>query len=181
MFAKISLLVASTVLATAGAQATEAVRTPMVLTAFSNGAGGASLLKGDYTQALTEIRRYKPQMMIAASAKATNLCVAYTAARQLPEAKTACDMALRQAKYDRLSGSRMTPGTSQENTYVAIAYANRAVVSLLSRDQAAAKADLEKAHALAPNADFVSKNMTAVSRVARNQIAQVTLDVSPSR
>src|SRR5262245_22485182 len=87
----------------------------LVLTAYSNGAGGPSLLNGDYAQALVEIQKYKPQMMLTASAKATNLCVAYTAARQLPEAKKACDAAVRQAKYDKLTASHLVPGTSREN------------------------------------------------------------------
>jgi hypothetical protein len=175
----VSLLVATTVLAATGAQATEAVHTPMVLTAYSNGAGGTSLLKGNYTEALGEIKRYKPNQMIAASAKATNLCVAYTATRQLPEAKAACDAALKQAKYDKLSSSRLSPGTLQENAYVAIAYANRSVVSMLSHDNAAAKMDLERAQSLAPNADFVARNLSAVARVSgANTIAQVQVGVS---
>jgi hypothetical protein len=151
----------------------------MVLTAYSNGAGGTSLLKGNYTDALTEIQHYKPQMMIAASAKATNLCVAYAATKQVTEAKTACDAALKQAKYDRLSASRFTPGVSNENGYVAIAYANRAVVHMLARDEASAKADLDKARILAPNADFVARNVVAVASKSRSTIAQV--EVSPSR
>jgi hypothetical protein len=175
----VSLLVASSVLAATGAQAAETAHTPMVLTAYTNGAGGASLLKGNYTEALTQIRHYKPQVMIAASAKATNLCVAYAASKQLTEAKTACDSALKQAKYDRLSASRFTPGASHENAYVAIAYANRAVVHMLSHDEASAKADLEKARVLAPRADFVARNAVAVSSKSRSTIAQ--LEVSPSR
>jgi hypothetical protein len=175
----VSLLVASTVLVATGAQATETARIPMVLTAYSNGAGGESLLKGNYSEALSEIKRYRPQMMIAASAKATNLCVAYTAAKQLPEAKVACDSALKQAKYDRLSASRFALNTSQENGYVAIAYANRAVVHMLSRDEASAKADLEKAKLLAPGADFVARNSLAVASKSRGTIAQI--QISPSR
>jgi hypothetical protein len=62
---------------------------------------------------------------------------------------------------------------------VAIAYANRAVVHMLSRDSASAKADLEKAKLLAPNADFVAKNAEAVAAKSSTTIAQV--QVSPSR
>jgi tetratricopeptide (TPR) repeat protein len=163
----------------AGAQAAETAHTPMVLTAYSNGAGGASLMKGDYTDALSEIQHSKPQMMLAQSAQATNLCVAYAATKQLTEAKSACDAALRQAKYDRLTASRFTPGSSHENSYVAIAYTNRAVVSMLSKDEAGAKADLERAKVLAPSADFVAKNVAAVAAKSRSTIAQI--EVSPSR
>jgi hypothetical protein len=175
----VSLLVAATLAVATGAQAAETAHTPMVLTAYSNGAGGAMLLKGDYTDALSEIQHYKPQAMVAASAKATNLCVAYAATKQLNEAKVACTAALRQAKYDRLTASRYTSGATQENGYVAIAYANRAVVSMLAKDEASAKADLERAKVLAPNAEFVSKNVVAVASKSRSTIAQ--LEVAPSR
>jgi len=175
----VSLLVAATLAITTGAQAAETARTPMVLTAYSNGAGGPSLLKGDFTDALTEIQHYKPQAMIAASAKATNLCVAYAATKQLTEAKTACDAALRQAKYDRLTASRYTAGASNENAYVAIAYANRAVVHMLSKDEASAKADLERAKVLAPNAEFVEKNSLSLASKSGSAIAQ--LQVSSAR
>lgn len=174
-----SLLAAATLLVATAAQAAETAHTPMVLTAYSNGAGGPSLLNGNYTDALAEIQHYKPQAMIAASAKATNLCVAYAATKQLTAAKPACDAALKQAKYDRLTASRYASGASQENAYVAIAYANRAVVHMLSQDEAGAKADLEHAKVLAPNADFVSKNVVAVASKSRSTIAQ--LEVSPSR
>ncbi len=175
----VSLLVASTLLVATGAQATETAQTPMVLTAYSNGAGGESLLRGQYTEALREIQSYRPLIMIAASAKATNLCVAYAVTKQLTEAKTACDAALEQAKYDRLSASRFTSSMSHENAYVAIAYANRAVVHMLSKDEASARADLDKAKRLAPNADFVARNVVAVAAKSRSTIAQ--LEVSPSR
>jgi hypothetical protein len=175
----VSLLVASTVLAAAAAQASETAHVPMVLTAYSNGAGGETLLKGDYTQAVTEIKRYRPQEMVLASAKATNLCVAYAASKQVSEAKAACDEALKQAKYDRLSASRFALNTSLENGYVAIAYANRAVVHMLARDAASAKIDLDKARVLAPNADFVAKNAEAVAAKSAPTIAQV--QISPSR
>ena len=176
----VALLIAATLAVTTGAQAAETAHTPMVLTAYSNGAGGPSLLKGDYTDALAQIQHYKPQvMMLAASAKATNLCVAYAATKQLTEAKGACNAALRQAKYDRLTASRFTSGASQENTCVAMAYANRAVVHMLAKDEASAKADLERAKVLAPNADFVAKNVVAVASKSRSTIAQ--LEVSLSR
>ena len=175
----VSLLVAATLAVTTGAQAAETAHTPMVLTAYSNAAGGQMLLKGDYTDALAAIQHFKPQAAMAASAKATNLCVAYAATKQLSDAKAACDVALRQAKYERLSASRYVSGSTQENEYVAIAYANRAVVHMLAKDGASAKADLDRAKVLAPNAEFVSKNVVAVASKSLSTIAQ--LEVAPSR
>jgi len=172
-----SLIVASSLLAAAAARADETTHTPLVLTAYSNGVGGKELVSGEYDVALTAIQTYKPQLAMDSSAKATNLCVAYAATRQLPAALTACDAALKSAKEDRLSGSHLTPGSSHDNAYVAIAYANRAVVHMLSRDTASAKADLAKAQSLAPEADFVAKNVAAVSS-SRSTIAQ--LEVTPS-
>jgi hypothetical protein len=174
----VSLLVASALVVAAGAQAAETAHTPMVLTAFSNGAGGQQLLNGSYTEALAEIQHYRPTLMITSSAKATNLCVAYAATRQLAQAKVACDAALKEAKYDRIGAGTFAPGLSEVNAYVAIAYANRAVVHMLSRDEASAKVDLDKAQKLAPGADFVARNIAAVAN-ARSTIAQ--LEVTPSR
>ncbi|MEP7242179.1 MAG: hypothetical protein ABI885_00685 [Gammaproteobacteria bacterium] len=175
----VPLLVASSLLAATGAPAAETARTPLVLTAYSNGVGGADLVQGKYDAALAEIIRFKPQMLMASSAKDTNLCVAYAATKQLTEAKTACSAALKSAKYDKLSSSRFSSGGSRENAYIAIAYTNRAVVHMLSRDQASATADLAHASALAPGADFVAKNLAAVSSARGSTIAQ--LEVAPSR
>jgi hypothetical protein len=171
----VSLLVASSALYAAGAHATETTHMPLVLTAYSNGVGGKTLLDKHYDEALTEIRKYKPQQSVMASAKANNLCVALAATRQLPEANVACNAALKAAKYDKMASARFMPGSLRESSYVAIAYANRAVVHMLSHDVESAKADLERAQALAPQADFVAKNLAAVA-APRSTIAQ--LDVS---
>jgi len=175
----VSLLVASSLLVATGAQAAETAHTPLVLTAYSNGVGGPDLVQGKYDVALAQIQRFKPQLMMASSAKDTNLCVAYAATKQLAEAKTACNAALKSAKYDKLSSSRFSSGGSRENAYIAIAYTNRAVVHMLSRDQASATADLDHAKALAPDADFVARNLAAVSGARNSTIAQ--LEVAPSR
>jgi hypothetical protein len=173
-----SLLVAATaiviVLGVAGAQAAETAHRPLVLTAYSNGVGGASLINQHYDAALAEIRRYKPQSSMAANAKANNLCVALTATRQLVEAKAACNAALRAAQAEKLSSARFTGGLS-DNDELAVAYSNRAVVHALSQDMASARADLERAQLLAPKADFVARNVAAAA-FTQSTIAQ--LDVS---
>lgn len=176
----VPLLVASTLLlaAAAGTHAAETARTPLVLTAYSNGPGGEQLLAGDYAQAFAEMSKARPQDTLAASTKATNLCVAYAVTRKLTEAKDACEVALRLAKAERLSSSRYSPGTMRENADLAAAYTNRAVVRMLMRDAASAKADLQRAQSLAPQAEFVMKNVAAVAK-AGTAIAQA--DVTPSR
>ena len=167
----VSLLIASTVLAAGGAQASETAHVSMVLTAYSNGPAGETLLKGDYAEALSMIKSYRQQELVSASAKATNLCVAYAASKQVAEAKVACDAAVKQAKYDRMNAGRFGLNTSHENGYVAIAYANRAVVHMLARDEVSAKADLERARVLAPDADFVARNAEAVAAKSAAKIA----------
>jgi tetratricopeptide (TPR) repeat protein len=171
----VSLLLATSALCICSAQATEPAHAPLVLTAYSNGAGGQTLMDKHYDQALAEIRAYKPQLSLMASAKANNLCVALAATRQLTDAKTACSSALTAAKWEKLASTRFAPGSTQENSYIAIAYANRAVVYILSQDMESAKADLERAQALAPKADFVARNLAAASS-PRSTIAQ--LDVA---
>jgi hypothetical protein len=171
----VSLLVASSALCVASVQAAETAHTPYVLTAYSNGVAGPSLLDKHYEEALVEIRKYKPQLSVEATAKANNLCVALAATRQLADARVACSAALKAAKYDKMSATRFSAGSMQENAYVALAYANRAVVYMMSQDMVSAKADLERAQALAPNAQFVARNLAAAA-VPRSSIAQ--LDVS---
>jgi hypothetical protein len=150
----------------------------MVLTAYINGPGGESVLAGKYDAALAEIDKDRSMSSTAYSAKITNLCVTYAAKRQLTEAMSACDAAVKTAKYDRLTSQRYSPGSARENAYVAIAYTNRAVVHMMSKDSDSAKLDLARAKSLAPSAEFVSKNLAAVQN-SSSKIAQ--LDVAPSR
>jgi len=173
-----TLIAASSVLFVAAAQAADVPGSPMVLTAYYNGAGGTSLTTGKYDAALKEIRNDRSSSSIAYSAKTNNLCVAYAVTRQLTEAKSACDAAVKAAKYDRISAQRYSPGSARENSYVALAYANRAVVHMMSKDSASAKKDLARARSLAPTADFVSRNLAAIQST-RSTIAQ--LEVAPSR
>jgi hypothetical protein len=134
---------------------------PFVLTAYSNGAGGKHLLAGKYALALAEIQASKNNM-ITASAYPTNLCVAHTGLRHWNEAKMACDAAIKDAERRKPRGF-VSPLSDAEdhNTYIAIAYSNRAVVHWLSKEAVPAAEDLAKAHKMAPQADFVARNIMA--------------------
>jgi hypothetical protein len=171
-----TMIAASSILFVAAAQAANAG--PMVLTAYSNGAGGMSLTSGKYDAALAEIKKDRASSSMLFSAKTNNLCVAYAVTKQLTEAKSACDAAVKAAKYDKLSAQRYSPGSSRENAYVALAYTNRAVVHMMAKDEASAKSDLARAKSLAPTADFVARNIAAVQS-SRSTIAQI--EVAPSR
>jgi hypothetical protein len=178
MFAKSATLIAvSSILSVAAAQADTASQ-KLVLTAYSNGSGGESLMSGKYADAFKEIEKERTISSSAYTAKLNNLCVAYAATKQLTEAKSMCTAALKAAKYDRISSQRYSPGSLRENAYVAIAYTNRAVVHMLTKNTAGASEDLARAKALAPTADFVAKNLAAVQS-SRSTIAQ--LEVAPSR
>jgi hypothetical protein len=177
-FAKSATIAAAASLLFVAAAQADVAGKPMTLTAYTNGAGGESLTTGKYDIALAQVKADRSTTSTAYSAKVNNMCVAYAITRQLTEAKTACDAAVKAAKYDRLSSQRYAPGSARENSYVAIAYTNRAIVHMLSKDTASAKADLERAKSLAPTAEFVNRNLAAVSN-SRSTIAQ--LEVAPSR
>jgi hypothetical protein len=100
--------------------------------------------------------------MITASTYATNLCVAHTAMRHWNEARVACDAAIKDAERRKPRGfvSPLSDAVDH-NTYIAIAYSNRAVVHWLSKEAVPAAEDLAKAHKTAPQADFVVRNILA--------------------
>jgi hypothetical protein len=163
---------ATSILAASGAGAAEAAAPKMVLTAYTNGAGGESVIAGKYDAALTEIKRDHSASSEAYTAKTTNQCVAYAAMKQLQQAMSACDEALRSAKYERMSAIRFSSGSGIQNSYVAIAYTNRAVVQMMARNPEAAKSDMARAKSLAPDATFVSENLLAMQTSA-SKIAQL--------
>jgi hypothetical protein len=169
--------VAASILFAMSAQGAD-VPTKMVLTAFVNGAGGESVMAGQFDTALREIKRDRSASSDAYTAKITNQCVSYAAMKQIEQAMSACNEALRAAKYDRMSAQRFAPGSSIQSSYVAIAYTNRAVVQMMAKNPEAAKADMDRAKSLAPQAEFVSTNLLAMQASA-NKIAQ--LNVAPSR
>lgn len=173
-----TLLAVSSILSVAAVQAAGVTKSPMVLTAYVNGAGGESILSGKYDEALAEIKRARTRSSVEYTAMMNNLCVIYAAKKQIAEAAPTCSSALKLAKYDRITSQRYAPGSARENAYVAIAYANRAVMHLMANNKAAAQEDLSRAKALAPSADFVAKNLLAAES-PRSTIAQV--EAAPAR
>jgi len=65
-----------------------------------------------------------------------------------------------------------------QDEYLALAYANRAVMHWMSRDGGAAQDDLMKARALAPQADFVARNVAALE--AHATVARATVPAPKS-
>jgi hypothetical protein len=141
------------------------------LTAFSNSTGGAALTSGDYTSAVQQLAS---QRALDSDSVSTNRCVAYTVTRQMAAAHAACDAAVRDAQQQIVSlPVSMTWARSEYRDYLALAYSNRAVLDWMSNDAAAAQSDLKKAAAVAPEAEFVARNLTALQ--SHNAVAQVTV------
>jgi tetratricopeptide (TPR) repeat protein len=150
-----------------------------VLTAYSNGAGGASLVNGNYDVAIKALGQHSTAFSLDTSTVSTNRCVAYSVTKQWDAARKACDAAITDAQEDKANlPTWMSWARKRHNDYVALAYSNRAVLHWLSDDSAAAERDLAKAQALAPKADFVARNLDAL-HTSRNAMAQVA--VAPQR
>jgi hypothetical protein len=175
---KLAAIAATSIFSAVAAHASDVTAPKLMLTAFINGAGGESVMAGKYDAALTEIKRDRSASSDLYTAKITNACVTYAVMKQLTEAKSACNEAVRAAKYDRMGALRFASGSKLQNSYVAIAYTNRAVVNMMSKNVEGAKSDLARAKSLAPEAEFVSKNLLAME-TSSSKIAQV--NVAPVR
>ena len=167
----VQLAFAAALLAGSSAYAADAAHT-FELTAFSNTVAGASLVKGDYNLAVQQLSI--DAHSLASDSVNTNRCVAFAVTRDLQKAHDACDAAVRDAQRRLVSLSATELwARSQYRDYLALAYSNRAVVAWMSNDTAGAQADLKKAAAVAPKADFVARNMSALQ--SHNAVAQVSV------
>jgi hypothetical protein len=168
----VQLALAAALIAGPAAYAAEPATGKFELTAFSNTASGDSLVRGDYNLAVQQLNL--DAHSLARDSVETNRCVALAVTRQLPPAHEACDAAVRDAQR-QLANLPATElwARSQYRDYLALAYSNRAVVNYLSHDEAAAQADLKKAAAVAPKAEFVARNLTALQSHAA--VAQVSV------
>jgi hypothetical protein len=171
-------IAAASILSAAAAHAADVTAPKLVLTAYVNGVGGEAVMDGKFDAALTEIKRNRSASSDEYTAKITNECVAYVATKQMSQAANSCEAALRSAKADRMGALRFSSGASIQNSYLAIAYANRAVVQMMTKNPEAAKSDMARAKSLAPDAEFVSRNLLAMES-SSSKIAQVT--AAPAR
>jgi hypothetical protein len=164
-FVSAALLGAVTTLGVAAtAQAMEPA--PFTFTAYSNGAGGGALASGEYDTAAKALTERIPYLTTERGALDTNRCVAYAMTRQFPAARAACDAAIKDARLERVTFSLF--GTEKGRRYdAASAYSNRAVLEWLLGDGAAAEQDLAEAERLAPEANFVVRNLTALHKHSR--------------
>ena len=145
---------------------------PFVLVAYSNRAGGQPLASGNYPNAAQAVRSEDTGALADPPALDTNRCVAYAMTQQLGQAQAACDAAVRAAQ--ETGSPSWSPQARQQSALgAAVAYSNRAVLDWLAAQPAAAQRDLERARALAPEAAFVARNMTAM-RAHQNTNSQPT-------
>lgn len=134
-----------------------------VFTAYADAPGGGDVIAGRYQVALEELNSHSGNMDLDPSATNTNRCVAYSMTLQWQEARAACDAAVRAAKEQRIMPpSWWSWASTPDDDYLALAYANRAVLYWLSQDDAAAQKDLAKAKELSPQAAFVALNVVAL-------------------
>jgi hypothetical protein len=159
-----------------------------VFTAFSDAAGGEEVVAGRYDAALEELNGPAASGQLEPAAIDTNRCVAYSMTLHWQEARSACDAAVRSATAQR----KRPPAWwnwmhDSADDYLAVAYANRAVMDWLWSEDAAARADLAKAQELSPGADFVARNVVALrshtelaQRKARGEMALAAAPVPKS-
>jgi hypothetical protein len=157
-------------------QCTRPARKRLTLATFETAPGGKALVSGRTERAIEQIYAKSAQPVSAQTL--TNLCVAHTVLRQFDQALETCDAAVASASAKRAEGFR--PGVSRQmvDASAAVAYSNRAVLHLLSRDNFAAQNDLASARAISPRAFYVMRNSDAAAPTASLAQASYAYHVS---
>jgi hypothetical protein len=147
-----------------------------VLTAYTNATGGHSIMSGEYATALDELKHPSLFSMHDASTAANNKCVAYAMVGEFETAMSACSEAIASARRDlRFLDFSAISERQEYSDYLAVAYANRAVVDWLSKDATSAASDLADAAELSPRADCVVQNTIALHSPHGNAVAQLSV------
>ncbi len=142
-----------------------------MLSGYTDGVAGASLMAGDYQRVIERLGSRGLEYSSDELSASTNLCVAYIVTRHWTAAHPACDEAIRIA--------RMSPRDSLLFTHeiqdyqVALAYSNRAVLNWLEARRENAASDMAHARALSPAAQFVAQNAVALASVNAASAAAV--------
>jgi hypothetical protein len=147
----------------AGATRAAELSDPLVMVAYSNRAGGEHLAGGAPVSAAQLTPRQAGLALADPQATDTNRCVALAMTHQLAAARSACDAAVHAAQDPDANGLSWEPRARQRSAAAAaVAYSNRAVVRWMESEPAAARQDLARAQALAPQSDFVVRNLSAM-------------------
>ncbi len=101
-------------------------------------------LAGDY-EAAGKALSYKPTLSaFDTSTNSNNRCVSLTVTKQWDAAKTACDKAVRDAEREKATlPSFEAWAQNAQDSYIAVALSNRAVMHWMADESDAAAADLE--------------------------------------
>jgi hypothetical protein len=136
----------------------------LMLVSFIDAAGGEALTKGNVARAIDQLGRQAPHT--DETLALNNLCVAHTALRQWPDARSACDAAVTAAARNQSVRGRW-PGEERRlaNRIAAAVYSNRAVMNWLSDNAMAAQGDFARARSMAPKAAFVVRNAELAARL----------------
>lgn len=100
------------------------------LAGFADAALGTELMAGDYAAVIDKLSSHSFEFDADEVAASTNLCVALVAMGRLDDAHDACDDAIKIARLDA-RGETLQDHIAYQNA-LAIAYANRAVLTKLS-------------------------------------------------
>jgi len=133
----------------------------LTLSVYLDTAGADSVLAGKYDVAIKQLGSHGASFQRDQIAASTNLCVALIMSRQWDQARSTCDEAVNDARFNTADN---TLGARQEQQKeMAIAYSNRAVLEYLTDKPQNATRDVERAHSLAPSTEFVSQNWVALN------------------
>jgi hypothetical protein len=155
-----------------GTSATARASEALVRVADSNITGGARLVSGDYGRAAQAVQQQSNHAFLDPQALNTQRCGAHAMTRPLSPARTACDAAVRQGQSPDSMLVQWNARMRQPAS-AAVAHSNRAVLHWLNAEAAATRQDLARAQALAPDANFVARNLGAIN-ARQNPSTQIT-------
>jgi len=132
-----------------------------VLSGYTDGVAGASLMAGDYRAVIDQLGAHGLSYASDELSASTNLCVAYIMTRQWTAAHAVCDEAIRIARLE--PHDSLLFAWKMHDFNVALAYSNRAVLDWLEARRERTASDLAHAQALSPDAQFVTQNTVALA------------------
>jgi hypothetical protein len=149
----------------------------LTLSVYLDTPGAESVLAGKYVDAIKQLRGHPINVQPNIVATSTNLCVALIMTQQWDAARSACNDAVSEAKFNTADNAIMGPSFNKAE--VATALSNRAVLNWLQNRPGDAASDVRRAHALAPRKDFVSQNWMVLNGTPGNVSGPSIASVRP--
>ena len=153
-------------MATTAVQAGGPVPGRYVMTVYSDMAQGRAILDGSPDELIRELAHGKSGEALTLE-EGINLCVAYTQAKQVDNARPACDAALATAEH-AVSTARRTSSIWRDPAYdartgQAIALNNRGVLYALTGEHDAAREAFEAALAIRKRTTYAKENLSLLN------------------